>query len=149
VFGSIAGGAASDRFGRARIMMVATVASLCMSFSFGWMWAWPLWLLAAMAAIYNLLAIADSSVYSTALADVVAPHRLGVAYSVRSVMGFGAGALSPWVFGLALDWGQSDFGSGRTYGWVAAWSSVGLGALLGPWMIVRFSRLNQARARPG
>ncbi|MEJ1168214.1 MFS transporter [Variovorax sp. CCNWLW235] len=147
VFGSIAGGAASDRFGRARIMMVATVASLCMSFSFGWMWTWPLWLLAAMAAIYNLLAIADSSVYSTALADVVAPHRLGVAYSVRSVMGFGAGALSPWVFGLALDWGQSQFGFGSTYGWVAAWSSVGLGALLGPWMIVRFSRLNQARAR--
>ncbi|WP_260590416.1 MFS transporter [Variovorax sp. DXTD-1] len=149
VFGSIAGGAASDRFGRARIMMVATVASLCMSFSFGWMWTWPLWLLAAMAAIYSLLAIADSSVYSTALADVVAPHRLGVAYSVRSVMGFGAGALSPWVFGLALDWGQSHFGFGSTYGWVAAWSSVGLGALLGPWMIVRFSRLNQARARSG
>ncbi len=70
------------------------------------MWSWPLWLLAAAAALYNLLAIADSSVYSTALADVVAPHRLGVAYSVRSVMGFGAGAISPWVFGLALDWGQ-------------------------------------------
>ncbi|MET3442533.1 MFS family permease [Variovorax paradoxus] len=149
VFGSIAGGAASDRFGRARIMMAATLASLCMSFTFGWMWTWPLWLLAAMAAIYNLLAIADSSVYSTALADVVAPHRLGVAYSVRSVMGFGAGALSPWVFGLALDWGQSRFGFGSTYGWVAAWSSVGLGALLGPWMIVRFAKLRKAHAQPG
>lgn len=145
VFGSVAGGAASDRLGRARVMMIATVASLCMSFAFGWMWTWPLWLLAAAAAIYNLLAIADSSVYSTALADVVAPHRLGVAYSVRSVMGFGAGALSPWVFGLALDWGQTRFGIGSTHGWVAAWSSVGLGALLGPWMIARFSRLHRAR----
>lgn len=144
VFGSIAGGAASDRFGRARIMMVATVMSLCMSFAFGWMWTWPLWLLAAMAALYNLLAIADSSVYSTALADVVAPHRLGVAYSVRSVMGFGAGALSPWVFGLVLDWGQTRFGFGSTQGWVAAWTSVGLGALLGPLMIARFSRLHRA-----
>jgi MFS family permease len=149
VFGSIAGGAASDRFGRARVMMAATVVSLCMSFTFGWMWAWPLWLLAAMAAIYNLLAIADSSVYSTALADVVAPHRLGVAYSVRSLMGFGAGALSPWVFGLALDWGQTLFGLGSTYSWAAAWSTVGLGALLGPWMIVRFARLDRARRRPG
>lgn len=146
VFGSVAGGAASDRLGRARVMMIATVASLCMSFSFGWMWTWPLWLLAAAAAVYNLLAIADSSVYSTALADVVAPHRLGVAYSVRSVMGFGAGALSPWVFGLALDWGQARFGLGSTHGWVAAWSSVGLGALLGPLMIARFSRLHRARA---
>lgn len=146
VFGSIAGGAASDRLGRARVMMTATVASLCMSFAFGWMWSWPLWLLAAAAAVYNLLAIADSSVYSTALADVVAPHRLGVAYSVRSVMGFGAGALSPWVFGLALDWGQTRFGLGSTHGWVAAWSSVGLGALLGPLMIARFSRLHRAHA---
>jgi MFS family permease len=146
VFGSVAGGAASDRLGRARVMMIATVASLCMSFAFGWMWSWPLWLLAAAAAIYNLLAIADSSVYSTALADVVAPHRLGVAYSVRSVMGFGAGALSPWVFGLALDWGQTRFGLGSTHGWVAAWSSVGLGALLGPLMIARFSRLHRAHA---
>ncbi|MFM9921787.1 MFS transporter [Variovorax sp. H27-G14] len=145
VFGSVAGGAASDRLGRARVMMIATTASLCMSFAFGWMWTWPLWLLAAAAAVYNLLAIADSSVYSTALADVVAPHRLGVAYSVRSVMGFGAGALSPWVFGLALDWGQARFGLGSTHGWVAAWSSVGLGALLGPWMIARFSRLQRAR----
>lgn len=145
VLGSIAGGAASDRFGRARIMMAATLASLCMSFAFGWMWTWPLWLLAAMAALYNLLAIADSSVYSTALADVVAPHRLGVAYSVRSVMGFGAGALSPWVFGLALDWGQTRFGLGSTCGWAAAWSSVGLGALLGPLMIARFGRLERAR----
>jgi len=75
----------------------------------------------------------------------VAPHRLGVAYSIRSVMGFGAGALSPWVFGLALDWGQARFGLGSTYSWVAAWSSVGLGALLGPWMIVRFGRLERGR----
>jgi len=148
VAGSIAGGAASDRFGRARIMMAATVASLCMSFAFGWMWTWPLWLLAAAAAVYNLLAIADSSVYATALADVVAPHRLGVAYSVRSVMGFGAGALSPWVFGLMLDWGQTRFGFGSTHGWVAAWSSVGLGALLGPWMIARFARLHRPRQPP-
>jgi len=144
VAGSVVGGAASDRLGRARVMMLATLASLAMSFAFGWMWTWPLWLLALMAALYNLLAIADSSVYSTALADVVAPHRLGVAYSVRSVMGFGAGAISPWVFGLALDWGQARFGMGSTGSWVAAWSSVGLGALLGPWMIARFGRLARA-----
>ncbi|MET3390849.1 hypothetical protein ABIC33_001472 [Variovorax sp. 1140] len=75
---------------------------------------------------------------------MVAPHRLGVAFSVRSVMGFGAGAISPWVFGLALDWGQASFGTGSTHAWVAAWSSAGLGALLGPLMIARFARLHRA-----
>lgn len=141
VAGSVLGGAASDRLGRARVMMIATLASLCMSFAFGWLWSAPLWVLAAAAALYNLLAIADSSVYSTALADVVAPQRLGVAFSVRSVMGFGAGAISPWVFGLALDWGQARWGLDSTLGWALAWSSVGLGAMLGPLMILRFARL--------
>lgn len=128
------------------MMMIASVASLCVSFAFGWLWSAPLWLLAAAAAVYNLCAIADSSVYSTALADVAAPHRLGVAYSVRSVMGFGAGALSAWVFGVSLDWGQARFGSGSTQGWVMARTSVGLGALLGRVMIARFSRLQQRAA---
>lgn len=147
VAGSLVGGSASDRFGRARVMMVASCASLACSFAFGWMWAGPVWLLAVVGGLYNLSAIADSSVYSTALADVVPPSRLGAALSVRSVMGFGAGAISPWVFGLALDWGQAHLAlPGQA--WILAWSSVGLGALIGPWMIMRFHRLTGAGERP-
>ena len=140
VAGSLLGGAASDRHGRARVMLAASCASLLCSFSFGWMWAVPVWALAVFGALYNLAAIADSSVYSTALADVVPSSRLGAAFSVRSVMGFGAGAISPWVFGLALDWGQAHLAvAGNAWGW--AWTTVGLGALVGPWMIWRFQRL--------
>ena len=142
VVGSVLGGAASDRHGRVRVMLAASAASLLCSFTFGWLWAAPLWVLAGFAAIYNLCAIADSSVYSTALADVVPAHRLGAAYSVRSVMGFGAGAISPWVFGAVLDWGQAQLAlPGSAWGW--AWSSVGLGALLGPLMILQFHRLTR------
>lgn len=142
VAGSVLGGNASDRHGRVKVMLVASGASLLCSFTFGWMWAAPLWALAVFGALYNLCAIADSSVYSTALADVVPVRRLGAAYSVRSVMGFGAGALSPWVFGLALDWGGARLGlPGNAWGW--AWTTVGLGALLGPLMILRFQRLTK------
>lgn len=137
VAGSLLGGTASDRFGRARVMMVASCASLLCSFSFGWMWAAPIWAVAVFGAVYNMLAIADSSVYSTALADVVPASRLGAAFSVRSVMGFGAGAISPWVVGLALDWGTAHLAlPGNAWGW--AWTTVGLGALVGPWMILKF-----------
>lgn len=140
VAGSISGGTASDRYGRVSVMLMASCASLLCSFTFGWMWAAPLWLLAVFGALYNLCAIADSSVYSTALADVVPVHRLGAAYSVRSVMGFGAGAISPWIFGVALDWGRAHLGlPGNAWGW--AWTTVGLGALMGPLMIQRFQRL--------
>lgn len=140
VAGSLFGGSASDRYGRVRVMLVASCMSLACSFTFGWMWTAPIWMLALFGAVYNLWAIADSSVYSTALADVVPPSRLGAAYSVRSVMGFGAGAISPWVFGFALDWGRAHFAL-QGNAWTLAWTTVGLGALMGPWMILRFQRL--------
>lgn len=144
--GSIVGGTASDRWGRARVMLVLTAASLTGSFLFGWLAAWPLWLLVPIGALYNFCAIADSSVYSTALAESVPPSRLGTAYSVRSVMGFGAGAVSPVVFGAALDLVRALQGPGSPYAWALAWSTVGLGALLGPAMILRFERLSARRA---
>jgi len=139
--GSIVGGTASDRLGRTRVMLLMTGLSLTGSFVFGWLWVWPFWLLVLAGAIYNLCAIADSSVYSTALAEAVPTYRLGAAYSVRSVMGFGAGAISPVVFGAALDFGRVQFSVHPTYSWVLAWSSAGVGALLGPVMILQFERL--------
>lgn len=145
--GSILGGTASDRWGRARVMLAVSSLSLCGSFLFGWLWSWPLWLLVPLGALYNLSAITDSSVYSTALAEAVPTERLGTAYSVRSVMGFGAGAASPVVFGAALDLGRAHFGGGSAAAWALAWSTAGLGGLLGPLMILRFARLLPPRRR--
>ncbi len=143
--GSIIGGTASDRWGRARVMLIVTSLSLTGSFLFGWMWSWPLWLLVPVAALYNLCAITDSSVYSTALAEVVPTSRLGTAYSVRSVMGFATGAISPVLFGAALDFGRGQFGGTSTLSWALAWSTAGFGGLVGPWMIIRFERLRRSR----
>ena len=143
--GSIVGGTASDRWGRARVMLILSGLSLTWSFLFGWLWSWPLWLLVPAGSLYNLCAIADSSVYSTALAEVVPASRLGTAYSVRSVMGFAAGAISPVVFGAALDLGLHRFGETSASPWGLAWSTAGVGALLGPVMILRFARFLQRR----
>ena len=143
--GSIVGGAASDRWGRTRVMLLLSILSLTGSFLFGWLSAWPIGLLVITAGLYNLCAIADSSIYSTALAEAVPAARLGAAYSVRSVMGFGAGAISPVVFGAALDLGRAYFGATSPYAWALAWSSAGVGALVGPVMILRFDRLVRYR----
>jgi MFS family permease len=145
--GSIFGGTASDRLGRPKVMLLMTGLSLTGSFLFGWLWVLPFWLLVLAGALYNLCAIADSSVYSTALAEAVPAHRLGAAYSVRSVMGFGAGAISPVVFGAALDLGRALFGAASIYPWAMAWSTAGIGALLGPVMILRYDRLLTPRRR--
>jgi MFS family permease len=145
--GSIIGGTASDRWGRVRVIFVVSCLSLTGSFLFGWMWTWPLWLLVTTGALYNLCAITDSSVFSTALAEVVPTPRLGTAYSVRSVMGFATGVISPVVFGAVLDFGRGQFGGGSTMSWALAWSTAGLGGLLGPVMTLRFARLLQAHRR--
>ena len=124
IAGSIAGGTMADRWGRAQTILLWSCVSLALSFSIGWLIALPLVLLVALACLYNFAGIADSSTHSLVLAETMPPHYLGVAYAVRSVIGFGAGVVSPVVFGWALD------ASGGTWG--LAWVTLGLGAMLGP-----------------
>jgi len=62
---------------------------------------------------------------------------------VRSVLGFGVGAISPWVFGVVLDW--TGDGNPGQQAWGLAWCSIGIGALLGPLLTWR---LHKSFARP-
>ncbi|MGH8765283.1 MAG: MFS transporter, partial [Burkholderiales bacterium] len=91
VAGSIVGGHMADRWGRTQTILTWSCLSLVLSFSIGWLIALPVGLLVTLACVYNFAGIADSSTHSTLLAESVPAHYLGVAYSVRSAIGFGAG----------------------------------------------------------
>jgi MFS family permease len=132
IAGSILGGTMADRWGRTQTILLWSCVSLALSFSIGWLIGLPVALVVALACLYNLAAIADSSTHSTVLAESVPPHYLGVAYAVRSVVGFGAGVVTPFVFGWALDLAGGAKGSVDPFSWGLAWSTLGLGALLGP-----------------
>ena len=147
--GSIYGGALSDRWGRTRIIQWGACLSLVCSFTFGWMITLPLWLLVAVATFYNITAIADSSVYSTALTELVPPQYLGAAYALRSLLGFGAGIISPWVFGLVFDWARGEPLRSDAMAWGLAWTSLGVGALLGPLMTIKLRGTPEARSMAG
>jgi len=134
--GSIAGGTMADRWGRLPTILVWSSVSLVLSFTIGWMMVLPVTVLIVAACVYNFAAIADSSTHSTVLAESVPAHYLGVAYAVRSVVGFGGGVVSPVVFGWAL-----DVFSREPMGWGFAWMTLGLGALLGPMATYRLYRL--------
>lgn len=138
--GSIAGGTLSDRIGRTRVILIMSCASLACSFSFGWMLGSALWLITAVAIFYNLTAIGDSSVFSTVLSETVPPSQIGFAFSVRSVLGFGMGAISPWVFGVVLDWASAGAGMPDQHAWGLAWCSIGAGAVLGPLLTWRLHK---------
>ncbi len=138
VAGSIVGGVMADRWGRTQTILLWSCVSLALSLAIGWLIALPIALLVALACIYNFAGIADSSTHSTVLAESVPPHYLGVAYAVRSVIGFGAGVVSPVVFGWSL-----DLFSGESYAWGVAWMTLGIGGLLGPiatWRLHRTAR---------
>lgn len=149
--GSLVGGTLSDRWGRSLTMLIFSCISLAFSFTFGWMIGWPVAVLFLTASCYNLTSIADSSIYSTALTELVEPRHIGAAYAVRSVMGFGAGAVSPWVFGVVIDLVRSCAPASEGLGWGLAWMSLGLGALPGPlaiwWLRRRPEATRMARGR--
>lgn len=148
VVGSVLGGAWSDRWGRTAVTLGLSIASLICSFSFGWMVGLPLVALVTVAIFYNVTGMADSSIHATTLTELMDPRFLGVAYSLRSLLGFGAGAISPWVFGLVLDWGQS-VGWTIQLTWGLAWSTLGVGGLLGPIMIWRLRQMPEASKLAG
>jgi len=142
--GSLLGGLMADRWGRTQTILLWSCTSLVLSFSIGWLIALPAGLLVAIACLYNFSAIADSSTHSTLLAESVPPHYLGVAFSVRSAIGFGAGVVSPVVFGVALDLAGGGKGSAGPFAWGVAWSTLGAGALLGPLATLRLQRSTRA-----
>ena len=140
IAGSVIGGTMADRWGRTKTILLWSIVSLALSFSIGWLMALPLGLLVALACLYNFAAIADSSTHSTVLAESVPAHSLGVAYAVRSVIGFGAGVVSPVVFGWALDAAGGGRSSADPHAWGIAWTTLGLGAMLGPLATLKLHR---------
>ena len=147
--GSVIGGTLADRYGRTLVTLLMGLSSLICSFAFGWMIGLPTWLLLLVATIYNFTGVADSSIHSTTLAELVEPSCLGTAYALRSALGFGAGAVAPWVFGLVLDAGRSSGTLSETLVWALAWATLGLGGLLGPWAIWRLRQMPEARRLAG
>jgi MFS family permease len=80
----------------------------------------------ALGVIYNFTSLGDSPVLSAGLMEVVTPSYLGAAFGLRSLLGFGAGAVSPVVFGAILDWTNPQ-GAGQTYYAAWGWAFVSLG----------------------
>lgn len=104
-------GAASDHWGRRAVLIAAALASGVLTAVTGFSAAWHPLAVLAVAAAASFAAYGDSGVLSTAMTEAVPPRHLGTVLALRSILGFGAGAVSPVVFGAVLDatgqWGWS------------------------------------------
>ena len=122
-------GMLSDRLGRARVILMLSGLSAVCSFVFGWSIGQPLILIVMIGLVYAFSALGDSPVLSAALTEVVETSYVGAALGLRSLLGFGAGAISPLVFGIILDSTNPIASSMRYKSWGWAYSILGLGGL--------------------
>jgi MFS family permease len=138
----------SDRLGRATVLLgISGISSVC-SFLFGWTYGWPLIITFALGALYAFSCLGDSPVLSAALSEAADPAYLGTAFGIRSLLGFGAGAVAPLVFGLILDWTNPGT-VGRLYGqWGWAFSSLGLMGLGAVAMALAYKRIVASGSGP-
>ena len=148
VVASFSMGSLSDRLGRARVIMVlASMSALC-SLIFGWTVGWPLTTIILIGTIYCFASLGDSPVFSTALTEVVTPSYLGAAFGLRSVLGFGAGAVSPLVFGAILDWTNAVTpGQGYYMAWGWAFTILGVPAFGAAWAAWRLKKIRESSAQ--
>jgi MFS family permease len=123
-FASFLSGYAADRFGARRVLIAFGLLGGACSVSIGWLTDLSVPLLLGIAAIYGFATIGDSPVLSSAMTDAVPAERLGRILGLRSILGVGAGALSPVIFGLAFDLAPS------TVAWGCAFSTLALGAIV-------------------
>ena len=125
---SMTAGYLSDRFGRTTVIIAMLGVSTACSFLFGWLVAAPFWVLVLVGLAYGFSAVGDSPVLSVGLTEVVAPRVLGSALALRSLVGFGAGAIAQSAFGGVLD-ATNPGPPYAVWGW--AYSLLGLGGAAG------------------
>jgi MFS family permease len=127
----------SDVLGRRTVLFALAAAGGALSLSIGWLVHWPFPFVVALILVYGFVAIGDSPVLSTALTETVRPGYLGYALAIRSLAGFGAGAISPTVFGVVLDFAaRSEWRAAAVWG--AAFMVLAVGGIGATWYAWRF-----------
>jgi MFS family permease len=140
-------GRLSDRLGRRTVLLTMATSSSACSFAFGWLIGWPAALIFLVGAVYGFTALGDSPVLSTAFTEAVEPAYLGSALALRSLAGFGAGAIAPLAFGAVLDATNPPGAAPTDWGW--AFVALGLGGALASWCAYGLPRAGDGGGRPG
>jgi MFS family permease len=117
-------GSASDHFGRRNVLISLAILGAACSFTIGWLYSEPAPLVLLVAALYGFAALGDSPVLSTAMTESVPKGSLGSALALRSILGFGAGGVAPFAFGLIRDVTPASSS------WASAFAILGIGGLL-------------------
>lgn len=142
---SVMGNELALRFGRGRLiaatMMVSGLVTCTLGISSPLPWA----VIAALAMLHMALVMGDSSALTAGMVKTAPPAARGATMAIHSMLGFGAGFVSPLVFGAVLDLAG---GNENALAWGSAFLTLGAGAVVAPW-ILGFARRADARRAGG
>ena len=125
---SVLGNELARRFGRHRVITLVMLTSTAIGCVIGFAAASPLWLVAALCAVYAVAVAGDSaSITAGVVAAAPAGHR-GATMAVHSCIGFSGAFAGPLLFGVVLD----VAGGQSLLSWGLAFAVAGVVAALGP-----------------
>ena len=127
--GPVMGGALSDRFGRAPSAMAIFALSGACCLAVGWAALAPWGIAIALACALGWATAADSSIYSTAIAETADPDTLGSSMALQAFFGFMGGVVGPVYMGAILDFAPETTRWGIGFGGVSALSLAAIIAL--------------------
>lgn len=104
--GNLLGGWLSDSIGRTWTIGIGLGISTIISALLPLLIGVSFWTIVAVTMIYGVFLTADSSPISATITELVDKQDTGVALSLQSLIGYCGAAISPVVFGVALDLGN-------------------------------------------
>ena len=124
---SIYGNELAMRHGRERLIWKAMLASGALTCALGFVSFLPLYALAVVIMLHMCLIMGDSSALTAGVVTRANERIRGATMAVHSMLGFGAGFVSPLVFGVVLDLAG---GKASPSAWGLAFTTLGAGAIL-------------------
>jgi len=141
---SIVGNELALRLGRGRLIAVTMIASGLLTGAIGFSSSLPWIAVTAMAMLHMALVMGDSSALTAGMVMHAPAGARGATMAVHSMLGFGAGFISPLAFGAVLD---LSGGNTSAAAWGAAFMALGAAAVVAPWLLGFVPRPGRARER--
>lgn len=120
------------RHGRRRMILLYMLSSGLMSCVVGFTATLPTALTVLALCVYTMLVMTDSSSLTAGTVAAAAPGQRGITLAVHATLGFGAGIVSPVVFGWVLDHAG---GNTEVKAWALAYASQGFFCLIAPLLV--------------
>ena len=126
---SVLGNEMAMRYGRSRVVPLCMAASGLFTCAFGMISGLPWQAIVALSFLLLAFHMSDSSALTSGMVAKSDPALRGASLAVHSMLGFGAGFVSPLAFGLVLDLAG---GNASASAWIYAYASLGVVSALAP-----------------